>query len=843
MTKMLFIVHNLVFIVFNLNDIGHLVAKGGFLCFLCFTLFLGSVTVVQAQPPFAPDVDWQQTYGYRQAEWIAETTTGGYAFLTPGYYSVFRYPGYDPAKLTKIDSSGNIQWVQNISLPFPESIITTSDGGYAYTGRNDSVLIISKRDSNGDNQWSLSYDGPLSGPGLIVQTSDNGFAVVAHNITALDSAMNWISELLFIKIDAQGTIKWTKRIDVTGGNFRSFIQTSDGGYALAGDTTVTRHTLPDMPTGSKIADSRDFYLIKIDHEGNLQWSNTYGGINEDAANSLVQTDDGGYALAGNTESFGAGASDAFLVKTDASGNLEWAQDYGGFGTAKYLNSTIHQNGIFNDFANSLVQTSDGGLAFAGKAQWQSNSFYIAWLVKTDIYGNMQWNQTFYHATFNFYGATDGNNWGVNSLIQTKSGAFVMAGYTSTDYRESWFGCFIIKTEPATPLSTTASPSLMSSLDLEPIIIAADGTVVPLDVPITREGNRYTFTGDIHNPLVVEADNIVIDGQGHLLSGSDTINNLFIPQSQVGINLFNLNNVTLQNIDIQNFKVGIFLDNTNNITICQNKLRQNYHQLVGINSTNTLVTENELTGHYEAGIYLAYCLNNKIVNNQIAITGVSLEDCSGNIVSNNNFNNGGCGVNNCENTLISGNTFHDILGSMSISNTIDITVAANSFNKAQIPFSTNGVPGVLVYMNSFIDCTYPPIIPEGATYIDGESISESIKNRWDNGTVGNYWSNYTTQNPNATQINSSATWDTPYVINGNNTDNHPLINPVSSDESQALSQALISSHIPSTELRIVDPDYIVFQPDSIPEFSAWLIIPLFLTLTLAVTIHSRKFTKR
>ena len=822
-----------------MNDTNQLMIKNCFLCVLCFILIFASVGVVQSQQNLAPDVDWQKPYGYRQAEWIAETTNGGYAFLTPGYYSTFRYPGFDPAKLTKIDSSGEIQWVQNISLPFPESIITTNDGGYAHTGRNDSVLIITKRDSNGNNQWSLSYDGPLSGAGLIVQTSDNGFAVVAHNITGFDSDMNWISELLFIKIDAQGTINWTKRIDVTGGDFKSFIQTSDGGYALAGDTTVTRHTLPDMPTGSKIGDSRNFYLIKIDHEGNLQWSKTYGGINQDTANSLVQTDDGGYAMAGNTESFGAGANDAFLVKTDASGNLEWARDYGGFGTAQYLNSTIHQNGIFNDFANSLVQTNDGGLAFAGKAQWQSNSYYMAWLVKTDIYGNMQWNQTFYYATYNFFGATDGFNWGVNSLIQTKSGAFVMAGYTSTDHRESWFGCFIIKTEPATAIPTTAIPRPISSLDLEPITIRADGKVFPSGAPINREGNKYTFTGDIHNPLVVEANNIIIDGQGHLLSGSDTKNNLFIPQSQVGIDLFNLNNVTIQNIDIQNFKVGIFLDNTNNITISQNKLRQNYHQIVGINSTNTLITENQLRGHYEAGIYLAYCLNNKIINNQIAITGVSLEDCSGNIVANNDFNNGGCGVNNCENTLISGNTFHDILGAMSISNTMDIIVAANSFTNAQIPFSTNGVPGVLVYMNSFIDCTYPPMMPEGATYIYGESVLDIIKNRWDNGTVGNYWSNYTRQYPNAQQNSSSGTWNTPYVIDGNNTDNHPLINPVSSNTAQALSQKLISAHSPSTELTITDPDHIVFKLDKIPEFPPWLILPILLIITLIVAVYKKK----
>ena len=98
---------------------------------------------------------------------------------------------------------------------------------------------------------------------------------------------------------------------------RSVVQTSDGGYALAGHTA------------SFGAGSYDAWLVKVDASGNAMWNKTYGGASSDKAYSVVQTSDGGYALAGFTDSFGAGNYDAWLVKVDASGNAMWNKTYGG----------------------------------------------------------------------------------------------------------------------------------------------------------------------------------------------------------------------------------------------------------------------------------------------------------------------------------------------------------------------------------------------------------------------------------------------------------------------------------------------------------------------------------
>jgi len=139
----------------------------------------------------------------------------------------------------------------------------------------------------------------------------------------------------------------------------SLVQTTDGGYALAGDT----ESFGDLWA--------DFWLVKTDGSGNMEWNQTYGEPGEEYAYSLVQTSDGGYALAGITESLGAGDYDFWLVKTDGSGNMEWNQTYGG---------------TERDGALSLVQTTDGGYALAGVTESFGAGYRDFLLVKTDEYG-------------------------------------------------------------------------------------------------------------------------------------------------------------------------------------------------------------------------------------------------------------------------------------------------------------------------------------------------------------------------------------------------------------------------------------------------------------------------
>jgi hypothetical protein len=187
-------------------------------------------------------------------------------------------------------------------------------------------------------------------------------------------------------------------------------QTSDGGYITAGKTD-------SFGNGSF-----DVYLIKTDGSGVEQWSQTYGGTEDDIGASVQQTSDGGYIIVGWTHSFGNGSSDVYLIKTDENGLEQWSQTYGG---------TDHEG------SRSVQQTSDGGYIICGYTR-SFGVFHDAYLIKTDGNGIEQWSQT-------FDGSGSFDNF--SSVQQTTDGGYIMCGYTDnyidyyTDYNVS-----LIKTD-------------------------------------------------------------------------------------------------------------------------------------------------------------------------------------------------------------------------------------------------------------------------------------------------------------------------------------------------------------------------------------------------------------
>jgi len=276
------------------------------------------------------------------------------------------------------------------------SLLQTSDGGYAmvgYTcsfgaGEDDFWLI--KTDETGNMQWNRTYGGTGTDIAIcLVETSDGGYALVGYT----ESFGAGSNDFWFVKTDEAGNMQWNRTYGGTKGDYAfSLVETSDGGYTIAGYTR------------SYGAGRDDFWLIKVDSSGNAEWNQTYGGWDDDGTIFLVQTSDGGYALAGMTESFGPANDNFWLIKTDSSGNMEWNQTYGG------------TNG---DYGFCLVQTSDGGYAMAGSTASLGAGNHDAWLVKTDAFGNMEWNKT--------YGGADAD--GCSSLVQTSDGGYVLVGST------------------------------------------------------------------------------------------------------------------------------------------------------------------------------------------------------------------------------------------------------------------------------------------------------------------------------------------------------------------------------------------------------------------------------
>ena len=167
--------------------------------------------------------------------------------------------------------------------------------------------------------------------------------------------------VLFLLSFGQAQQRWTRTYGGTNldeGN--SVQQTSDGGYIVAGSTS------------SFGAGSRDVYLIKADASGDTQWTRTYGGADNDVGQSVQQTSDGGYIVASWTESFGAGVYDVYLIKTNASGDTLWTRTYGGPG---------------DDLGQSVRQTSDGGYIVAGSTASFGAGYDDVYLIKTDANGS------------------------------------------------------------------------------------------------------------------------------------------------------------------------------------------------------------------------------------------------------------------------------------------------------------------------------------------------------------------------------------------------------------------------------------------------------------------------
>jgi len=197
----------------------------------------------------------------------------------------------------------------------------------------------------------------------------------------------------------------------------SVVQTSDGGYIVAGTTTSYDG---DGRLGL-IPDEGDVYLIKTDANGNLIWQKNYGGPEEDAGYSVLQTNDGGYIIAGKTESYGAGGSDVYLIKTDTNGNMLWQKSYGG--------SEL-------DCADSVLETNDGGYIIVGTtSSYSSYGDLDVYFIKTDANGNMLWQKT-------YDGAERGTDIG-RSVAQTSDGGYIIVGYTWA--REAGEDVWLIKT--------------------------------------------------------------------------------------------------------------------------------------------------------------------------------------------------------------------------------------------------------------------------------------------------------------------------------------------------------------------------------------------------------------
>lgn len=284
------------------------------------------------------------------------------------------------------------------------SVEQTSDGGYVIAGYTGSYLTdyniyLIRTDINGDTLWTRTYGGPNWDIGhSIKETTDSGYIIAGSTQSFGAGAMDvWL-----IKTDANGDTSWTK----TYGDWRddecgfSIDITADGGYIIGGHTE------------SFGAGGRDIYLIRTDENGDIIWTEWYGGISDDVAYSVQETSDRGHIITGHTWSFGAGPCDAFLMKTDSLGDSLWIKIYGG---------------DEDDYGESVQQTSDSGYIVTGWTDSFGGPWNDVWLIKTDAHGDTMWTGT--------YGAGLGF-----SVQETSDSGYIVAGGSASG------GVYLVKTD-------------------------------------------------------------------------------------------------------------------------------------------------------------------------------------------------------------------------------------------------------------------------------------------------------------------------------------------------------------------------------------------------------------
>ena len=295
------------------------------------------------------DIEWQKTCGRgRQGELaysIQQTTDGGY--IIGGDFS-FEIPILSEFVILKLSPDGNVEWVKTYgddSSNKAYSIQQTTDGGYIVAGSDwfpDTLtldIVIFKLYFDGTEEWSKTYGGSGENrPYSILQTDEGGYIVAGYTTSYGAGDL----DVLICKLASDGSIEWQKTY---GGREReeshSIQRTNDGGYIVAGYC---------MSFGSGL---RDFWVLKLSSEGDVEWNKIYGGTEMEEAHSIQQTFDGGYIVAGETQSFGAGNGDIWILKLTSDGYIEWQKTYGG---------------SQDEEASSIMQTNDGGYIVAGSTK-------------------------------------------------------------------------------------------------------------------------------------------------------------------------------------------------------------------------------------------------------------------------------------------------------------------------------------------------------------------------------------------------------------------------------------------------------------------------------------------
>jgi hypothetical protein len=362
----------------------------------------------------------------------------------------------DPTNITKVEFYINNEKVGEVTeSPFEFVLDTTSflNGEYniivrAYeeTGSMTGVSINIWIRNTYYNNWQKTYGRGVNDKAHSIQQTNDGGYIVTGVI---------YGDVYVIKLDEKGNKIWEKTFGGKGDDGAySIQQTNDGGYIVAGETT------------SFGAGNNDVYIIKLDENGNKVWEKTFGGIENDEALSVQQTNDGGYIVAGRTISFGAGEYDVYIIKLDENGNKIWEKTFGGKG---------------DDVAFSIQQTKDGGYIVAGYTNSFGEGGDDVYIIKLDENGNKVWEKN-HNKDY-----SDGSY----SIKQTIDGGYIVAVLTWS-FREGVGNVYIKKLDANGNLTYSVKNLIYSSNMVEENVKSVLKTMqTALEMYATDNYGNYT----------------------------------------------------------------------------------------------------------------------------------------------------------------------------------------------------------------------------------------------------------------------------------------------------------------------------------------------------------------
>lgn len=406
-------------------------------------IYLLIVLVSQFGIAQAPAIEWQKCLGGTTddvASSIQQTTDGGY--ILAGYTrsnngDVTGNHGNSDYWVVKLAAAGTIQWQKTLGGTEDEyaySIQQTTDGGYivaGYTlsnngnvtgnhGNNDYWIV--KLSATGTIEWQKALGGTQDEYAeSIQQTRDGGYIVAGYtNSNNGDVSGNHGGiDMWIVKLATTGTIQWQKTLGGTyadgayGGE--SVKQTSDGGYIVAGfaasiNGDVTGHI-----------GALDYWIVKLTNIGTIEWQKSLGGTASEMVFSINQSLDGGYIVAGTTQSndgdvtgnHGGNGNDAWIVKLSTTGTIEWEKTIGGTND-DYIRS-IKQNTDGSYIAGGYTFSNDGDVSGNHSSSWD------LWVVKFSNTGTIQWQKAL--------GGTAME--GTGSIQQTSDGGYITAGSSNS----------------------------------------------------------------------------------------------------------------------------------------------------------------------------------------------------------------------------------------------------------------------------------------------------------------------------------------------------------------------------------------------------------------------------